>query len=565
MATEHSGVLPAPFAPPTPWRVTPYPAEFADRYRTAGLWQYATIAASFDRVARAYPDRPALVTAAGTWTYAELATKSDAVAIGLLDAGLQPGETVILQVTNGSYAVAAWYGILKAGLIPVCTLAVHRRHEIEQIAKQTRAAAHLVQADLPSFDLVSFAGEIRVRVPGIRTLLTIGPTADPFAVRIEELAERPVTDERCQELRAIDERADLDAPAVFQLSGGTTGVPKVIPRLHPEYWYNARATAQWWGLTPEDRLAFGLPLVHNAGVANALHAAHSTGAALLLGVPVADRLLPLMAEHRATWVMSPPGLMTEYLEHPCFDDAFRNVRHCVLTAARVPGPLFDALEARGVHVVQAFGMTEGLFLFTPPDASAELRARTVGVPISPFDEVRLLRPGSPEPAGPGETGELCVRGPYSIRGYLHDPDGGSAFTPDGFYRSGDLVRPHDIDGLTAYSVEGRVKDLIDRGGEKVNAQEVERILLNHPDIADAALVGMPDERLGERACAYLVPVPDRTAPTLDELREYLERYGLAKYKWPERVEVVDVLPRTAIGKVYKSALREDIARRLAGG
>ncbi|MGN9910201.1 AMP-binding protein [Phytohabitans sp. LJ34] len=546
------------------WNTVPYPRATAERYRAEGLWRPRTIPAELREVARTHPGRTAVVTPSARLTYAELDQRSDAIAAGLCEAGLRPGETVILQITNSALAVATWYGLLKAGLIPVCTLAIHRRHEIEEIARQTRASAHLVQADLRGFDLVAFAGEIRRLVPTIRLLATIGAKeATAEAVRIEDLADRPLTPADTGQLAAIDAAADLDAPAVFQLSGGTTGVPKVIPRLHPEYWYNAVATARWWRLTADDRLGFGLPLVHNAGLTNAMHAAHAVGAALLLATPVADDLLALMDDERATWFMSPPGLMNDYLRHTRFDGAFASVRTCVLTAAKVSRDLFDAIEARGVRVTQAFGMTEGLFLFTPPDASRELRATTVGVPISPLDEVCVLEPGTLRPTPPGEVGELCARGPYTVPGYLDSAQGNlRAFTPDGFYRSGDLVRGHQLDGLTAYSIEGRVKDLINRGGEKVNAEEVERILLDHPAITDAALVAMPDERLGERACAYLVCTPGMPAPALEDLRDYLESFGLARYKWPERIEIVDALPRTAIGKIYKQSLREDIARRL---
>ncbi|OLE21878.1 MAG: hypothetical protein AUG49_20985 [Catenulispora sp. 13_1_20CM_3_70_7] len=546
-----------------PAGVVPYPDSRADQYRQTGLWHPATIPARFQETVRRHAKRPAVLTLDTAWSYATLDRRSDAVAVGLLQAGLQPGETVILQVTNSVYAVAAWYGILKAGLIPVCTLAVHRRHEITEIARLTRPAAHLVQADLPSFDLVGFASRISAAIPGIRTLLTIGAAPGTDGVRIEDLADRTVTDADRGLLRDLAEHADLDAPAVFQLSGGTTGTPKVIPRLHPEYWYNAVATANWWHLSPGDRLAFGLPVVHNAGVVNALHAAHAVGAALLLGTAATEELLPLMERGRATWVMSPPGLIGGYLAHERFDAAFAEVRTCVLTAAQVPAEVFDALEGRGVHVTQAFGMTEGLFLFTPPDASAKLRASTVGVPISPLDEVRVLVPGTLDPAPPGTTGELCAKGPYTIPGYLDAPErNAEAFTPDGFYRTGDIVRAHEIDGQVAYSIEGRVKDLINRGGEKINAEEVERILRHHPAIAEAALVAMPDPRLGERGCAYLVPVPGQAAPTVAQLRNFLERYGLAKFKWPERVEVVQALPRTVIGKVSKQELREDVRARI---
>ncbi|MFE9191805.1 AMP-binding protein [Micromonospora sp. NPDC007208] len=565
MTTEQDNRLP-PSDVRQQWDTVPYPAASADRYRAEGLWQPRTIPGALRETVRAHPDRMAVVTPGVRWTYAELDRHSDAIAAGLLDAGLHPGESVILQITNSALAVATWYGLLKAGLLPVCTLAIHRRHEIEEIARQTHASAHLVQADLRGFDLVAFADEIRRLVPSIRLLATIGgrPGASGQE-RIEDLVDRPLSDAQAARLAQIDANTDLDAPAVLQLSGGTTGVPKVIPRLHPEYWYNAVATARWWGFTPQDRLGFGLPLVHNAGATNAVHAAHSVGAALLLATPVADDLLALMDDERATWFMSPPGLMNEYLRHPRFDGAFASVHNCVLTAAKVSRELFDAIEARGVHVTQAFGMTEGLFLFTPRDASPQVRATTVGVPISPLDEVVVLEPGTLRQTPPGEIGELCARGPYTVPGYLGVPVGtDSAFTPDGFYRSGDLVRAHHLDGLVAYSIEGRVKDLINRGGEKVNAEEVERILLGHELVLDAALVAMPDERLGERACAYLVCRPGGPLPTLDDVRDYLEEFGLARFKWPERIEFVDALPRTPIGKISKQWLREDIVRRLGG-
>ncbi|WP_326837537.1 AMP-binding protein [Amycolatopsis rhabdoformis] len=544
--------------------VIAYPDEIADSYRAAGAWSDRSLPTAFRATVAQHRDRLALITSLGSLTYGELDERSDAVAAGLLQAGLEPGARVILQLTNSKTAVVAWYGLLKAGLIPVCTLAIHRRHEISEIARQTGAVAHLVQADLPKFDLVAFAAEIRSLVPSVRTLLTVGGSADGPGLRIEDLASRPVSVEQRASLVAAATALDPCAPAVYQLSGGTTGTPKVIPRLHAEYWYNATATARWWGHDHTSVLAFGLPLVHNAALSNGLHAAHSAGAALLLATPAADALLPLMAEHRATWVMSPPGLAREYLDHPGFDAAVSRLRTWVLTAARVPRSVFDGLERRGVHVTQAFGMSEGLFLFTPSGAPADLRATTVGAPISPLDEVRVLRPGTDEEVARGETGELAARGPYTIRGYLDAQDRNrETFTADGFYRSGDLVRAHEHDGVVLYSIEGRVKDLIDRGGEKINAEEVETLIAQHEAVREAALVGMPDARLGERGCVFVVPQDPARPPALTDVRAHLERLGMAKYKWPERVEIVESLPRTQIGKVAKVRLREDIAKKIA--
>lgn len=544
--------------------VVPYPPDVKARYRQSGLWQRRTLSQAFKQTAAAHPDRLALATTEHSWTYAELNRRIDNVAAGLLRTGLQPGERVILQLSNTASAVSAWYGILRAGLVPVCTLAIHREHEISQIAAKTEAAAHLVQADFAGHDLLQLAEAMAIQVPTLRVVVTVGaPTNAEGPARIEDFEQHNASQTEIERLDRIAQHTDLDAPAVLQLSGGTTGTPKVIPRLHPEYWYNAQATSRWWNLGPKDRLAFGLPIVHNAGVANALFAAHSVGAALLLTAPSADRLLPLMAQHHATWLMSPPGVARDYLNHPLFDEAAAALHTCVLTAAPVTREVFDAIQSRGVHVSQAFGMSEGLFLFTDPSASDDLRAGSVGLPISDEDEVRLLIPGSEEQVADGEVGELCVRGPYTIRGYLDEPQRNiDAFTSDGFYRSGDLAVKLRFGQESGYALAGRTKDLINRGGEKINAEEIESLLLQHTDIVDVALVAMPDPRLGERACAFVVIRDDAQPPTVASVSTFLASRGVAKFKWPERIETMSALPRTSIGKVQKLVLRDLAARAL---
>jgi 2,3-dihydroxybenzoate-AMP ligase len=543
--------------------VVPHPAATVDRYAATGAWGTRSLPTAFRQVAAVYSERTALITPDVRLTYRELDARSDAVAARLLSSGLLPGERVLLQLTNSATAVVAWYGLLKAGLIPVCTLAIHRRLEIEQIGRKSGAVAHVVQADFPSFDLVGLAQQVAGPLPAMRQLLTVGAAPGTPGLRIEDLQDREVSDEERAALVEIAESLDVHRPAVLQLSGGTTGTPKIIPRLHAEYRYNADLTSIRWGHTERSVLAFGLPLAHNAALTNGLHAAHGVGAALLLATPAADVMLPLMAAHGATWTMSPPGLAREYLSHPAFNDAVARLGTWVLTAARVPRPVFDELTERGVHVTQAFGMSEGLFLFTPLDAPADLRAETIGTPISPLDEVRVFRPGTEVEVAEGETGELAARGPYTIRGYLAAPDRNrEAFTAEGFYRSGDLVRARRYDGTLSYSIEGRVKDLIDRGGEKVNAEEVELLVAGHPAVAETALVGMPDPRLGERSCAYVVPQDPQNPPTLADICAYLEAEGLAKYKWPERLELIDALPRTQVGKISKVTLRADIGAKL---
>lgn len=195
-----------------------------------------------------------------------------------------------------------------------------------------------------------------------------------------------------------------------------------------------------------------------------------------------------------------------------------------------------------------------------------MRHRTVGAPISAADEIRILDPVSEDEVPDGEVGEFAARGPYTIRGYYRaDEHNRTAFTADGFYRTGDLARRHVAAAGVSYSIDGRIKDVINRGVEKIFAEEVEEIIVAHPDVVTAALVAMPDPVLGERACAYLV-LEDGAAPlTVETLGAHLLARGLAKYKLPERVEVVPALPLTNVGKVAKNRLREDVQAKMAEG
>jgi non-ribosomal peptide synthetase component E (peptide arylation enzyme) len=225
----------------------------------------------------------------------------------------------------------------------------------------------------------------------------------------------------------------------------------------------------------------------------------------------------------------------------------------------------EAVEAHvGIPVGQMFGMTEGMVFAAAPTTSSALRHQTVGYPVSPSDEVRLLIPGEETEVAFGEIGELCFRGPSTVTCYFGDPETTRAsFTSDGFFRSGDLMRTHRMEGLIVYSFEGRIKDNINRGGEKIGAEEVEGLIGQHPDIADVRVVAMPDPFYSEKACAYLIMHAGRRAPTVPELGEFLLRMGIAKYKLPERVETIDAFPLTKVGKADKAKLRAMIAEKIA--
>jgi 2,3-dihydroxybenzoate-AMP ligase len=545
-------------------RVTPYPEQTAGRYRQAGLWGTQPIAAEFRAVAARYPDRDAIVAPDGRLTFRELDEQADRLAFGLAGLGLRPGQRVVLQIGNRLLSVVAWYGLLKAGLIPVCALTAHRAHEIGGVSRKTGAVAHLVEAGSGRFDLVAFAREQRAGHPALRHVLTLGAApgapAEADESRIEDLIEAADPAVARKTVDAIQAQIDPDEVAVFQLSGGTTGVPKVIPRLHAEYWYNSRAYAAVSGWDETTRNGHLIPLVHNAGIVCGLHAPHSVGGCLLLTTADLDQALPQLAAERVTDVLFGHGHYGA-VRHPAFPPLVPTLQRVVLSGAKVPLPLFETLERYGLWTGQLFGMGEGFFGVSSLTAPREARLTTVGSPISELDEFRVLDPLSERELPDGQVGELSCRGPFTLRGYFDAPEvNRTAFTSDGFYRTGDLVAAAWFGDERSFSVEGRIKDIINRGGEKISAEEVEVLLLRHAGIAAAGVVAMPDERLGERSCAFLVA--SGTELELAEIQAHLDGLGVAKFKWPERLEWVPELPKTPVGKLDKKLLQRQIAAKV---
>ncbi|GAC66856.1 (2,3-dihydroxybenzoyl)adenylate synthase [Gordonia soli] len=548
-------------------RLVGYPDDRAQRYRRSGVWTDRPLADRLQESVERFADRRAVVTDVASITYAELGVRTDQIAAGLLDLGLTPGDPVLFQSTNRMETVLAWYGCIKAGLVPVATLAAHRGHEIGHISRAVGAVGHVVEAGL-SFDLVDFARDQSAGHPTLRAIFTIGatPTGEdaPGGViaAIETLGADIAPASARERVVAVQAAIDPMDVVAFQLSGGTTGVPKVIPRLHVEYWDNALLYARRLQWDPETRVAHLIPIIHNAGISCGLHAAHSVGACLVLATADVGPAFRLMERERATDVLIGHGHY-QAVAGPEFDRVAPHLRTIVLSGAKVSPELFA--RACGEHrwVGQLFGMSEGLFTVSPRSAPRGARLMTVGTPVAGDDEIRILDPGTESELADGSVGELCCRGPYTIRGYFDATEHNrSAFTSDGFYRTGDLAAMVDIDGVRYLSIEGRIKDLINRGGEKINAEEVEQLLVSHPGVANAAVVAMPDPRLGERTCAYLVSV-DGTPLTMAQVQSHLDALGVAKFKWPERLEWLPALPQTNVGKIDKKRLRADVVAKLA--
>jgi non-ribosomal peptide synthetase component E (peptide arylation enzyme) len=270
--------------------------------------------------------------------------------------------------------------------------------------------------------------------------------------------------------------------------------------------------------------------------------------------------LRAIEEHGVTYTGSISPIAPRIIESANINEYNLGSLRMFFTLARAPA----VEEKTGVETQHMYGITEGMLMASEPGDVAQARHGTLGWPTGIGDEVEILKIGSEEPAAPGETAEFCFRGPHTLRGYYNAPAiTAESFTSHGFFRTGDLMRAVRIGKRDYYFFEGRLKDNINRGGEKFGAEEVENLIVRHPDVNDVRVVAMPDPFVGEKACAFIIPKPGAGAPTVAALGEFLLGLGLAKFKLPERIETISEFPVTRVGKVDKQALRSIIAGTLA--
>ena len=530
----------------------------ADRWFASGDWIDLTLGEALAGTAKASPDKPAYIADERILTFREFDEATDRLAAALLALGLAPGDRAIFQMGTTIETVLTLVAAYKAGIVPVCAVPQYREVEIGQLSALSRPRAYFVQADFSAFDLVGFARRMMREHPGLEHVVTARATADDGAARIEDLIAAMPLDRARAKLaeRPVGSQDVLS----FQLSGGTTGVPKIIPRFHAEYLGHATGWMRSWGIGPDDRLIWCLPLLHNAGQLYALVPTLLHGVTTVL-MPRADvgRMLELIERHRVTQALSIGPIAPQLV-------ARQDLAAYDLSSLRLFATMnrADVLEAHlGVPCANLFGITEGVLMGSPPEASAERRHHTNGAPFSASDEVQLRDPATGKAVPLGEIGELCFRGPSTLTGYFGAPEAtAEAFTEDGFFRSGDMMRAHLIDGVTCYAFEGRLRDNVNRGGEKIGCEEVEGVVVRHAAVADAKLVAIPDPIYGEKGCVFLILRPGAACPSVPELGRFLVEQGLAKFKCPERIEVIEELPVTRVGKLDRPALQRLVREKL---
>ncbi|MFZ8757516.1 (2,3-dihydroxybenzoyl)adenylate synthase [Microbacterium sp. HMH0099] len=536
---------------------TPWPAAFEELYRAEGLWQRRPLGDVFADLVRRHPGRVALVDDEVSLTYADLLDRADACAARLLRLGIAPDDRVVVQLPNHWTFVVLTVGCLRAGIVPVMALPAHREHELRHLVEASEAVAIVSPDMLRDFDHRRLSRDLRAASPTLEHVIVLAADDHRLPDDVTSLTSLCAPSDESTRGRSLP-APDATAAAVFLLSGGTTGLPKLIARTHDDYLCNIVLTSSPAAIDEDTVYLATLPMGHNFPLAcpGVLGTLLTGGTVVPLSSPRPERAFAAIERHRVTHTAAVPAVVASWLDHAGVVgvEALRALRVLQVGGAR----LADELAERAVRVLpgtvqQVFGMAEGLVNVTRLDDPVEVIVSTQGRPVSVHDELRVVDELTGAPVREGDPGVLLTRGPYTPRGYYAAPDANArSFTPDGFYITGDIVRLRSDGNLV---VEGRSKDMINRGGENVSAEEVENLVYRLPAVRLAAAVAMPHVTLGETVCLFAV-LHEGHALDLDAVRAHFERSGVAAFKHPDRLVTVSELPLTKVGKIDKKALRE---------
>lgn len=531
---------------------TRWPNEFATRYREKGYWLDLPMTDMLTRHAES--DALAVIDGERTFTYQQLRQASDNLASRLQWLGIQRGETALVQLGNVAEFYITFFALLKIGVAPVNALFSHQRSELNAYAAQIKPALLIADRAHARFATDELCQAFIAEHASLRVSLFLNDSSEKS---LTAAIAAPAA-------RFIETPTPADQVAFFQLSGGSTGTPKLIPRTHNDYYYSIRRSNEICAITAETRYLNALPAAHNYAMSSpgSLGVFLAGGCVVLANDPSATLCFPLIEKHRITVTALVPPAVSLWLQ--AIGEGANLAQLSTLTllqvgGARLPATLAARIPAEiGCQLQQVFGMAEGLVNYTALDDTPERIFNTQGRPMCPDDEVWVAdEHGKALPRG--EVGRLMTRGPYTFRGYFNSPEhNASAFDANGFYCSGDLI---SIDDAGYITVQGREKDQINRGGEKIAAEEIENLLLRHEAVIHAALVSMEDSLLGEKSYAYLVVKQPLRAV---DVRRFLREQGVAEFKLPDRVECLDALPLTPVGKVDKKQLRLWLAERAQG-
>ncbi|MCV5557359.1 medium-chain fatty-acid--CoA ligase [Escherichia coli] len=525
-------------------------------YRQQGLWGDASLADYWQQTARAMPDKIAVVDNHGaSYTYSALDHTASCLANWMLAKGIESGDRIAFQLPGWCEFTVIYLACLKIGAVSVPLLPSWREAELVWVLNKCQAKMFFAPTLFKQTRPVDLILPLQNQLPQLQQIVGV----DKLAPATSSLSLSQIIADNTPLTTAITTHGDELAAVLF--TSGTEGLPKGVMLTHNNILASERAYCARLNLTWQDVFMMPAPLGHATGFLHGVTAPFLIGArSVLLDIFTPDACLALLEQQRCTCMLGATPFVYDLLnlleKQPADLSA---LRFFLCGGTTIPKKVARECQQRGIKLLSVYGSTESsphavvnlddpLSRFMHTDGYA-----AAGVEIKVVDDARKTLP-------PGCEGEEASRGPNVFMGYFDEPElTARALDEEGWYYSGDLCR---IDEAGYIKITGRKKDIIVRGGENISSREVEDILLQHPKIHDACVVAMPDERLGERSCAYVVLKAPHHSLSLEEVVAFFSRKRVAKYKYPEHIVVIEKLPRTASGKIQKFLLRKDIMRRL---
>ncbi len=520
-------------------------------YRQKGYWVNQPLGEQLRLWARQQPGNIALVAGQNHLRYAELDSLADRLASGFFARGIRSGDNVLVQLPNTIGMVATLFAMFRLGARPILAMPGQKSVDIDALCKLAEPVAWLYPNRYLGNDYQALSKDIAAKYPGM------------LCWQIDNSDESNPLMPDFQQSAANFPLPDSEDIALLLLSGGSTGTPKLIPRTHADYFYNARTMAEICYLSQKSVYLATLAVAHNFTLScpGVLGTLLSGGKVVLAQTSGCDEIFPLIEKEKVTFTALVPPLVNLWLECKEWDDSdLSSLQLIQVGGARLESTLAAKVKpAFNCQLQQVFGMAEGLICCTRLDDSDDVILHTQGRPISDADQLRIVDHNG-QTVPPETSGELLTHGPYTIGGYYRaESQNIQAFTQDKFYRSGDIVRFTEAGNIL---VEGRLKEQVNRAGEKIGCAEIESLIASYHGIVDCVVVGVADERLGERICAC---VKAEVGLTLSDLRVYLQQKGLSDHKLPDQLLTVKSWPLTAVGKIDKRQLSSTAAQPVEGG
>ena len=541
--------------------VTPYREEDVAQYLNNKWWRGLTLGDLLDRAADMHPDREAFVDRTTRLTYGQARKKVDRLALGLIELGIEPLTRVMIQLPNWNEFVIAYFACQKIGAIPVLLIDRYRQYEINRLAGLTEAIAWIVASRHKKVDFKPIIADVLKDNPAIKITITVRGEVDlPNCYSLEKIsvADEPTTAQREALIRL---RPDPMQVCHMGPTGGTTGNPKIVPRIHNSLTSGVESCAMSWGQHCEDINLIAGPIGHDLSFTKGLLGSVITqGKAVLLDTTDIRKICETIEQEKITAIIWVPTLAQKLVE---FEDLDKYDLHSLKKMHSGGGAshrklVKQVMEKLNMRFYNGYGGTEGMTCITRSVDDYETICCTVGRPTFPYDIYKVVDiSGNSLP--PNTPGELLVKGPCVFSGYYNNAEENAlVFDNDGFFRTGDVAT---INEKGYISLTGRVKEMINRGGESISATEIEKLINRHPDVAVVAVIAMPDPLMGERACAYIQPEKGAQL-TFDGIIGFLKDQNASVLQLPERIEFVDAMPYTAAQKLNKQALRADIEDKL---